>query len=164
MSLTTTTLNTAITQDAVIVALASTAGLKVGYMLGIDSEILQVTDIIGNGTTSVRVMRGVDGTAAASHAAAATVSLGVPDDFAKPPSVYPTIAPTGTVAVGNGPGDNPTFQTVSSINPFNQSLNTTDAVAFSTVQAAFKSSAGTAGAVITGIQIKNGLVTTLTGS
>lgn len=74
----TTTLSTAATDVAAIVAVASATGIDVGDYLFIEREAMLVQAVTG---TSIRVTRGFAGTAARAHAASATVYLGAPTNF-----------------------------------------------------------------------------------
>lgn len=109
MALTSTTLSLACTSTDTLLTVGSTVGVVKGALLGIESEILTVAGLTGIGT-QVRVLRGVNGTSSASHAAAVTVSMGTPQDFATP-SQDIVIAPSGSVLMGQGPGAPPAYST-----------------------------------------------------
>ena len=110
MALTSTTLSLACTATDTLLTLVSTSGVVTGTLLGIESEILTVAGLTGVGT-QVRVLRGVNGTSSVSHAAAVTVSIGTPQDFATA-SQNIVIAPSGSVLMGQGPGAPPAYSTV----------------------------------------------------
>jgi len=110
MALTSTTLSLACTSTDTLLTVGSTVGVVRGALLGIESEILTVAGLTGVGT-QVRVLRGVNGTSGAPHAAAVTVSVGTPQDFATA-SQNIVIAPSGSVLMGQGPGAPPAYSTV----------------------------------------------------
>ena len=109
MALTSTTLLAACAPADKLLTLNSTAGVVKGALLGIESEIIQVTGLTGVGT-QVLTLRGVNGTASAAHAAAVTVYVGVPTDFAAPVQDI-VIAPSGSVLMGQGPSAPPLYST-----------------------------------------------------
>ena len=109
MALTSTTLLAACAPADKLLTLNSTAGVVKGALLGIESEIIQVAGLTGVGT-QVLTLRGVNGTASAAHAAAVTVYVGVPTDFAAPVQDI-VIAPSGSVLMGQGPSAPPLYST-----------------------------------------------------
>ena len=94
MSLSTTTLAQALTNDDNAVYLTSTSGIypKTTF-IAVDVEIMRV-DAIGAGQI-VKVLRGVEGTAAVAHASGSMVSIGTATDF--------TNAPVSAVIIGTTP-------------------------------------------------------------
>ena len=79
MSLTSTTLNGAITASATQIRLTSGTGVTVGMLAQIDNEMLLVTNIDLSPTFSV--VRGKIGTLAAAHNTLTPVVFGIPSDF-----------------------------------------------------------------------------------
>jgi len=93
MSLPTTTFASAVLTSDIEVYLASTSGVRINTVLSADVEIMRV---VGLGpSTLVRVLRGVEGTAAVAHNSGATVSIGAAVDF--------TVAPLSAVIMGTTP-------------------------------------------------------------
>jgi len=134
MALTSTTLSFACSSADTLLTLASVSGVVPGVLLSIDSEILQVATLTGV-STQVRVRRGVNGTASTAHAAAATVYVGVPADFAIPAQDI-VVAPSGSVLTGQGPGAPPSYATTG-VTTTSQTLTnpTINGTAFATGQA-----------------------------
>ncbi len=78
-ALTTTTLNRAVSASNCKVQLVSGSGVVTGSVLFIDREAMLVSRSITSTTFEVR--RGVAGSASGTHAAAAAVYIGTPDQF-----------------------------------------------------------------------------------
>lgn len=79
VTLSTTTLQAAISASDALVSVGSTSGIVPGVFLYIDRELMGVVRL-GLGA-SVVVQRGVGGTAASAHASASTVTIGRGDQF-----------------------------------------------------------------------------------
>lgn len=94
MSLATTTLAQDLSKDDGDVYLTASTGIypKTTF-LSVDVEIMRV-DALGAGQI-VKVIRGVEGTAAVAHASGSTVSIGTATDF--------TNAPVSAVIIGTTP-------------------------------------------------------------
>ncbi len=106
MSLPTTTLAKAVTNEDGEIYLASTSGVYRGSFLSIDVEIMRVHGF-GAGTI-VKVIRGVEGTAVVAHAVDSVVSIGVASDFSS--------APLSSVIIGTTP-DRATTAVVQDLTP-----------------------------------------------
>jgi hypothetical protein len=79
VTLSTTTLASPVSASSSEVKVASTTGLSTGTRLFVDKELMSVE---GFGVSnSVKVIRGVDGTAASAHSSSATVTIGRADQF-----------------------------------------------------------------------------------
>ena len=134
MALTSTTLSAACLAADTLLTLASTTGVLPGMNLGIESEILQVVRLTGV-STQIIARRGVAGSISAAHAAAATVYVGVPDDFAIPSQAI-VVAPSGSVLTGQGPGAQPAYATTGQTSSGQTLTNPTiNGTAFATGQA-----------------------------
>lgn len=77
-SLSSTTLNGAVTATAPSLYLTSASGVVEGTILYVDREAMRVTKVDG---TKIKMQRGVMGTPVSAHATAATVYLGAQDQF-----------------------------------------------------------------------------------
>jgi hypothetical protein len=107
MALATTTLSAAITADAKQLTVASATSVAAGRLLIIDREMLQVTSGYVAASTTVPVLRGVGGTAAAAHVITSTIVHGAPADFQTPGAqaftTQPTVRPWKTVSFTGTP-------------------------------------------------------------
>ena len=92
MSLTTTTLSSAMAATDYNVVVASATGVAAGYIARVDGELLQVGNSYVSGTT-VPVLRARDGGITAAHVSGANITFGTAADFAVPSAqslpVYP---------------------------------------------------------------------------
>lgn len=79
VTLATTTLTNGIGPTDNTLVLADTSSIFVGYEIFIDSELMKVKTVPSS--TTVTVIRGVEGTFAHSHASSALVTIGRPDWF-----------------------------------------------------------------------------------
>jgi len=99
MSITYTTLAKALEPADTLAYLASSAGVaKTTTDLQIEDETIAVLEVLTAGV--VRVMRGIYGTTAVSHASATVVAIGAPSDFHVLPAtklITPTQMATGAV-------------------------------------------------------------------
>lgn len=95
VTLATATLTYGVGPDAGEVELSSVSGIDVGYRLWIDRELMKVKSIV-TGTTRVKVIRGVDGTAATIHSSSSVVTIGRADQFY---TSDPVGAPASVIAV-----------------------------------------------------------------
>src|SRR5688572_22205929 len=91
MALTATTLSAAVYVDDTTISLTSATGVAAGSLIQIDREFMQVTGRYTSSNTSVKVIRGIDGTAnrpinadRISHPSGANVLIGTTADFANP--------------------------------------------------------------------------------
>lgn len=97
VTLSTTTLAESIDAFAKQIKVADASGILPGYRLWMDAELLSVVSlgIATSAYTQVNVLRGVDGSAAAPHSSAATITIGRADQFyssnpvGAPPSAIP---------------------------------------------------------------------------
>lgn len=113
VTLSSTTLKTAAGAPDTQVQVSSTSGLIPGVRLFVDGELMSVVSL--GGGTWVKVLRGVDGSAAAAHPSMAVVYIGRADQFyavdpvGKPPAsvlVSPYInVINGTVWMAQGDPD-----------------------------------------------------------
>jgi hypothetical protein len=85
MALATTTLSSAVGLNDTFIVVASATSVAGGRYVRVDGEFMQVAKSYVTGTT-VPVLRGVDGTATATHKASANVVHGLVTDFANPPA------------------------------------------------------------------------------
>lgn len=83
MSLTTTTLSSAMSATDQFVVVASASSFAAGSFLMIDEEQLQIRQDYVSGTT-VNVRRGINGTLPQAHPASANVKMGLGSDFTGP--------------------------------------------------------------------------------
>lgn len=95
MALTTTTLSAAVTATARSIKVASATGFSAGYFILVDSEMMRTTQDYVAGTTTVGVIRGVNGTKQKAHVTTANATTGLGSDFndpaeGGPSNVYPT--------------------------------------------------------------------------
>ncbi len=93
MSLATTTLAKAATNEDGEIYLTATTGVYLGTFLSIDVEILRVHGF--GASTIVKVLRGVEGTAAVAHVVDSVVLIGTATDF--------STAPVSAAIVGTTP-------------------------------------------------------------
>lgn len=93
VTLPSTTLGVGVADKDTLVSLVSTSGVYTGLRLYIDGELMKVVSL--DVDPWVRVIRGVDGTAAAPHPSTATVYVGRGDQFyqsdptGRPPAAIP---------------------------------------------------------------------------
>lgn len=142
MQLATTTLTHAVSAGDQQFRLASLASVTPGMLLWLDGEAVAVV-IVGLG--SVTVMRGAGGTTGVPHAANVTVYMGAPSQFSNtdPEGAapdYPIVEPWINLRDGRvwevvGAGWVLINERATAANPFDQDLNTTDAVEFASVEA-----------------------------
>lgn len=97
MALATTTLSAAITAADSSLKVASATSMAAGRLILIDQEVMKVANSYVNASTTVPVIRGYDGSAAAAHVITANVTHGDAKDFSSPPSgtsvTYPAMRP-----------------------------------------------------------------------
>jgi hypothetical protein len=148
-----TTLANAMTALSQTITLAS-GTMNVDDLVAIEGEFVRVVQRYS--TTQAKVQRGVNQTSAVAHAASVVATIGLPADFVPGPYLLPTLGVANTVLTAGGPATAATFS--ASITP-------------TTIQATtYKSSDGTSGVTagpftaVTGITVKSGLVTALTGT
>jgi hypothetical protein len=102
MALATTTLSGAITATANSLVVASATSMAKGRFLRIDDEVMQVTKAYVAASTTVPVLRGVGGTAAAAHVTSASITHGDAADFTAPAvsafATYQNIRPRRVVS------------------------------------------------------------------
>lgn len=91
MAKATTTLSAAVGLTDNVIVVASATSIAVGRLLEIDQEWMQVAQSWVSGTT-IPVLRGREGSAAATHVATANVTHGLASDFATPAAQSETIA------------------------------------------------------------------------
>ena len=83
MALATTTLSSAVAVDDTSVVVASATSFDAGRLVLVDQEVMQVAQNYSSGTT-VDVLRGMNGTATATHVVTSNVSHGDAADFSTP--------------------------------------------------------------------------------
>lgn len=99
MALTTTTLSAALTTSSTKIVVASATGFAVNSVIRIDYEQLRVSKDWDGTSTTIPVLRGLDGTATAAHASSANVTVGLASDFGVPgadvqdASILPGVVP-----------------------------------------------------------------------
>jgi hypothetical protein len=79
--LNTTTLSSAIDNEAFNFAVASTTNITAGQLLVVNGEVMKVNAVDDPSSGYVKVVRGVAGTEPRAHAASKRVFIGDPDDF-----------------------------------------------------------------------------------
>lgn len=95
MALAETTLSSAVAIGDRSIVVASAASISAGRIIQIDGEFLRATQDYTSGTT-VNVLRGQNGTAAAAHVSSARVVHGDAQDFATAIGVVTTVSFTPT--------------------------------------------------------------------
>jgi len=104
VTLSTTTLGSQAKAGESEIKVASTTGLVPGVRLFVDRELMSVVGLLVD--PWVKVLRGVDGTAASVHSTGATVTIGDADQFyasdptGSPPEVIP-VSPYINVTTGD---------------------------------------------------------------
>lgn len=104
VTLSSTTLKADVSSDARLVQVDSTSGLTPGVRLFVDGELMAVVSLEGG--YWVKVLRGVDGTAAQAHRSNTTAYIGRADQFyavdpsGTPPDAVP-VSPYINVINGN---------------------------------------------------------------
>lgn len=84
MTLTTTTLSSALAASGKSIVVASASGFSAGMFILIDREVMRVSKAYVSGTTIDLDGRGLDNTAQVAHPASTNVSVGLATDFATP--------------------------------------------------------------------------------
>lgn len=82
MSLTTTTLSSAVTATDRQIVVASATGFAAGNRILVDQEVMRVSKAYSSGTTILLDGRGLDGTVVGAHVTTANVTTGTSQDFA----------------------------------------------------------------------------------
>lgn len=98
MSLTTTTVSSAVGLTDTSITVASATGFAIGNQVLIDQEVFQVSKGYVAGSTTVPVLRGQGGTATQAHPSGANATTGTAADFANPgPQAITTYQISGRV-------------------------------------------------------------------
>lgn len=98
MSLTATSLNGAVAQNAQTIKLTSSTGVAVGMLALVDGEKMLISDV--SLAPTVSVVRGYDGTAAVAHVTLAPAVFGLTTDFLTPTGVpFNSIAADGAITI-----------------------------------------------------------------
>lgn len=104
VTLSTTTLTAPVSSTSGLISVASTAGMTPGMRLWVDRELMSVVSL--DVDPWVRVLRGVDGSAASAHNSSSTVTIGRGDQFyssdpvGQPPAAIP-VSPYINVLTGD---------------------------------------------------------------